>query len=88
MDNTKSPPVKKRSRRSQTTGIGRVAAISGSVIDVVFPSGKLPLINNALEVEWDQQRRLILEVQQHIDARTIRSVAMHETAALRNGVTV
>lgn len=67
--------------------VGRVAAVSGSVVDITFPVGPLPPINNALEVDWDGPHLLIVEVQQHLDPRTVRGVAMQETAGLRSGVT-
>jgi F-type H+/Na+-transporting ATPase subunit beta len=69
-------------------GRGRVTAISGSIVDIAFPAGTLPSINNALEVDWDGPHRLIVEVQQHMNLATIRGVAMQETAGLRTGVSV
>jgi F-type H+-transporting ATPase subunit beta len=73
-------------RSDQTSKRGRVIRVSGSVVDVAFPAGHLPAINNALEIEWDGPHRLIIEVQHHIDPQTVRGVAMHETAGLRCGV--
>ena len=67
--------------------VGRVAAVSGSVVDIIFPVSGLPPINNALEVDWDGPHRLVVEVQQHLDPHTVRGVAMQETAGLRSGVT-
>lgn len=67
---------------------GHVCAVSGSVVDAIFPAGSLPFINNALEVEWDGPHRLVVEVQQHVDRHRVRGVAMHETAGLRPGVAV
>ncbi|MEZ5931062.1 MAG: F0F1 ATP synthase subunit beta [Alphaproteobacteria bacterium] len=68
--------------------LGRAVQVSGSVVDIAFEAGALPPINNALEVLWDGSHRLIVEVQQHLDAGTIRGVAMQETAGLRVGVAV
>ena len=65
---------------------GRIVSVSGSVVDVHFPKGNLPAINNALEVTWDGPHALNLEVHQHLDARTVRAVAMQETAGLSCGV--
>ena len=59
--------------------LGRVTAVSGSVVDIAFPPGALPPINTALDVQWDGPHRLIVEVQQHVDLRTTRGVAMQET---------
>ncbi len=67
---------------------GRVVAVSGSVVDVAFPEGELPPVNTALEVDWDGPHRLVVEVQQHLTPRSLRGVAMQETAGLRAGVTV
>ncbi len=67
--------------------VGRVTAVSGSVVDITFPVAGLPPINTALEVDWDGPHRLTVEVQQHLDPRTVRGVAMQETAGLRSGVT-
>ena len=65
---------------------GRVRHISGSIVDVEFGDVGPPPINTALDVEWDGGHRLILEVQQHLDPKTARCVAMQETAGLRCGV--
>jgi len=67
---------------------GRVIAVSGSVVDVVFPSGRLPTIYTALDIQWDGPHPLIVEVQQHIGPRRVRGVAMQETAGLRTGTKV
>jgi F-type H+-transporting ATPase subunit beta len=67
-------------------GLGRVVSVSGSVVDFAFPAGGLPPINNALEVDWDGPHALVVEVQQHLDPRTVRGVAMQDTAGLRSGV--
>ena len=66
--------------------IGRVRHVSGSIVDVDFADAGLPAINTALDVEWDGPGRLTLEIQQHLDPRTARCVAMQETAGLRCGV--
>ncbi|WP_137702321.1 F0F1 ATP synthase subunit beta [Marimonas lutisalis] len=67
---------------------GSVSRVSGSVVDVRFPAGKLPEINSALEVQWETPKRLTLEVQQHKDVRTVRCVAIQETAGLACGAEV
>jgi F-type H+-transporting ATPase subunit beta len=67
---------------------GRVIQVNGSVVDVVFPDSDLPLINQAMEVEWDASDPLLIEVQLHLDAVTVRGVAMHETSGLACGTPV
>ena len=60
----------------------------GVVVDVAFQTGDLPSIHNALVVQRDPQPPLTLEVQEHIDANTVRTVAMGSTAGLRRGLVV
>lgn len=67
---------------------GVVTRIRGSVVDVEFPSEGLPPINDALIVESDPDARLVVEVQEHLDRRTVRGVAMQNTAGLRRGAVV
>ena len=66
-----------------TATMGSVVAVRGSVVDVAFPGGSLPAVNEALEVDWDGPNRLVLEVQQHRDVQTVRAVAMQNTSGLR-----
>jgi F-type H+-transporting ATPase subunit beta len=67
---------------------GGTVRVSGSVVDVRFPSRELPLVNTALAVEWDGPHKLILEVQAHLDHQTVRAVAMQDTSGLGCGVPV
>ena len=60
----------------------------GVVIDVEFPLGDLPSIYNALEIIPVENSKLIFEVQEHIDAKTIRAIAMGTTAELHRGLKV
>jgi F-type H+-transporting ATPase subunit beta len=82
----RSDPEKSRSSDQQS--LGTVCHISGSVVDVRFPAGKLPLINTALEVRWSDKNRLVLEVQHHTSTETVRCVAIQETAGLACGTEV
>lgn len=65
---------------------GLVARIDGSVVDIRFPDGQLPPINNAVEINWDLPDRLIAEVHQHLSPEIVRAVALRETAGLSCGV--
>lgn len=67
---------------------GTVKAIRGVVIDVEFPSGDLPEIYEALEMENADGSRLVLEVQQHLQGGLVRTVAMSSTEGLRRGASV
>ncbi|MCW5772867.1 MAG: F0F1 ATP synthase subunit beta [Rhodospirillaceae bacterium] len=65
--------------------LGRVTRVSGSVVDVAFAPDSLPSIANALAIGAGASP-IIVEVQQHLDASTVRGVAMQETAGLACGV--
>jgi len=67
---------------------GAVLAVRGAVIDVLFEDADLPKLEEALVVEWDRPETLIAEVQAHLDARTVRAVALQSTGGLRRGVKV
>jgi F-type H+-transporting ATPase subunit beta len=75
-------------QEERRSSAGRVTAVNGSVVDVAFAVGPLPPIANALEAQWNGPHRLTLEVEHHLDLRTVRTVAMQDTAGLRCGVLV
>jgi F-type H+-transporting ATPase subunit beta len=67
---------------------GKIKQVIGVVVDVVFNSQKdLPKILDSMEVE-NNGVKLILEVEQHIGANTVRAVAMGSTDGLRRGIEV
>ena len=67
---------------------GRVLAVRGAVVDVVYEGTALPPIYSALNVEWDLPTPLILEVHSHLDLTTVRAVAFQSTVGLARGVAV
>lgn len=68
---------------------GKLVQITGGVVDVNFPPGRLPEIFEALQVPRDDgQNRVVLEVQQHLGHWTVRCVAMDSTDGLRRGMPV
>ena len=69
---------------------GRIVQVAGPVVDVEFP-GKLPGIYNALAVEYkvaNKPVKLILEVQQHLGDKRVRSISMSGTEGLKRGFEV
>jgi F-type H+-transporting ATPase subunit beta len=62
---------------------GRVVAVRGSVIDVVFAEGFLPKINESVAVDWDIGAPLVAEVQQHLGPERVRVVALENPAGLK-----
>jgi len=67
---------------------GRVTAVRGAVLDIVFDGTALPPIDAALVVSPDYGAPIIAEVQSHLDETTVRAIALQSTAGLRRGVAV
>ena len=63
--------------------MGKVAQVMGAVVDVQF-EGDLPEILNALETT-NQDKRLVLEVAQHLGENMVRTIAMDSTEGLQRG---
>ena len=63
-------------------------AVRGSVLDVEFPLAELPAIREALAVDWDVGPALIAEVQQHLNPRRVRAVALQGSGGLKRGTSV
>ncbi len=68
--------------------IGRVIQITGPVVDIEFPAGRLPGIYNAVEIQRPGLDPLTCEVQQHLGNNWVRAVAMTTTDGLARGVDV
>ncbi len=62
-----------------------VRAIHGSVVDIAFPSGKLPGIEEAVLVGGQTGDGIVVEIQMHLDATTVRGVALGNTSGLKRG---
>ncbi len=70
--------------------IGKIIQVIGPVVDVSFEEtgDKLPSIYEALEIERDNNQKLVIEVQQHIGEHTVRTIAMDSTDGLQRGMEV
>jgi len=66
---------------------GQIVAVHGSVVDIRFQGDTLPAIEDAITIARDDGLPLVAEVQQHLDAATVRAVALDSTAGLRRGTT-
>jgi len=68
---------------------GRIKAVIGPVVDVEFPSGKVPPIFQSVRVtnkaNGDKEWNLVLEVAQHMGENTVRCIAMDATDGLTRG---
>ncbi len=69
---------------SKENTTGHITQIVGVVVDVEFKDKKLPQMYEALHVEHDG-RTITLEVAQHLDERTVRSIALSSTDGLKRG---
>ena len=66
---------------------GKIIQVSGSVVDVRFPHGELPRIREALSVELNG-KRLVMEVEQHLSAETVRCIMLSGSEGLSRGMAV
>ena len=67
---------------------GYVTQIIGPVLDVVFPSGKLPKVYNAIKIVGGDDKVVVCEVQQLLGDNQVRAVSMSSTDGLKRGVEV
>ena len=70
---------------------GRIVRVIGPVIDVEFPPGDMPDINNALHFDrtvGGETTRLTAEVAQHLGDRRVRAIVMQPTDGVQRGAEV
>ena len=66
--------------------IGKITQVIGAVLDLKFSEGKLPEINEAVEITRKDGRILVVEVAQHLGDDTVRCIAMDSTDGLVRGM--
>ncbi|HEY0258370.1 MAG TPA: F0F1 ATP synthase subunit beta [Lacisediminihabitans sp.] len=88
----RKPAAKKDAASSDDTtavaGLGRVARVTGPVVDIEFPHDSIPGIYNALRttiVIGDQSTQITLEVAQHLGDDLVRAIALNPTDGLVRG---
>jgi F-type H+-transporting ATPase subunit beta len=72
-------------------GVGRIARVTGPVVDVEFSTDSMPGMYNALHVDLELEgvkKRLTLEVAQHIGEGMVRAISMQSTDGLVRGASV
>lgn len=76
----------------EKTNVGFITQIIGPVVDVKFPSGKLPQIYNALKITGKngagEEVSVVCEVQQLLGDNQVRAVSMTSTDGLVRGMQV
>ncbi len=65
--------------------IGIVTQVIGPVLDIKFNDGHLPELLNAIEINYNN-RKIVLEVAQHIGDNIVRCIAMSSTDGLPRGL--
>ena len=66
---------------------GKTIQVNGSVVDVLFPDGKLPRINEALSVKAGKSEK-IMEVAAHIGKDVVRCIMLSESQGLARNLEV
>jgi F-type H+-transporting ATPase subunit beta len=70
-----------------STKTGFITQIIGPVVDAVFPSGDLPKIYNAININFEG-KTIVCEVQQLLGDNKVRAVSMSATDGLQRGAEV
>src|SRR4051795_13646685 len=76
---------------ANVTATGRVARVTGPVVDIEFTADAMPALNNALHVDVEfsgEQRILTLEVALHLGDNLVRAISMQPTDGLVRGAEV
>ncbi|ALG28698.1 MULTISPECIES: F0F1 ATP synthase subunit beta [Glutamicibacter] len=71
--------------------IGRIARVTGPVVDVEFPADALPAIYNALTAELTlngETKKITFETSQHLGEGLVRAVSLQATDGLVRGTSV
>ena len=63
---------------------GIIRRVIGPVVDVQFPSGKLPDIYNAIEVKLED-KKIVMEAVQHFGDNSVRCISLFSTDGLSRG---
>ena len=69
----------------QNKNIGKVVQVIGPVLDIRFPSGQLPDLLNAIEIEREDGK-LVCEVAQQLGDDVVRCIAMNSTDGMMRGM--
>ena len=85
---TKKPAAKKTDDTVAEGGVGRIARVTGPVVDIEFPHDSLPGIYNALKTDITLEgttTEITLEVAQHLGDDLVRAIALKPTDGLVRG---
>ncbi len=65
--------------------VGKLIQIIGPVVDIRFNEQELPALNNAIEIFFND-KRLVVEVAQHVGDDVVRCISMGSTDGLTRGL--
>ncbi len=65
---------------------GKITQIISAVLDIKFPAGELPEINDAIRIPLQDGGVLVAEVSQHLGDDTVRCIALGSTDGLVRGM--
>ena len=65
---------------------GKITQIISAVLDIKFPEGALPEINDAIKIPLNDGGELVVEVAQHLGDDTVRCIALGPTDGLVRGM--
>ena len=72
--------------------LGKIVQVMGPVLDVEFPEGQVPAVNNCLKLTnpslSDATENLTAEVALHLGDNVVRAIAMDGTDGLARGLSV
>jgi F-type H+/Na+-transporting ATPase subunit beta len=83
--------TEERGTQQAEGGVGRIARVTGPVVDVEFPSDTMPEMYNMLTTELElggEKRTLTLEVALHIGDGMVRAISLKPTDGLVRGALV
>jgi F-type H+-transporting ATPase subunit beta len=86
-----SATIAERGNTQSKGGVGRIARVTGPVVDIEFPADAMPDMYNMLTTELElggEQRTLTLEVALHIGDGMVRAISMQPTDGLVRGTAV
>ena len=84
----KAPSTGSSNTVAAPAGVGRIARVTGPVVDIEFPHDSIPGIYNALKTTitiGDESTEITLEVAQHLGDDLIRAIALKPTDGLVRG---
>jgi len=78
----------KKAVKKPVEAIGYITEVKGPVVDVKFPNGNLPRVNDAVTIERENGESLVMETAQHLSDDAIRTIALDSTDGLARGMEV